>query len=132
MAKAIYNLKIQLLNPQLTYQITAGQQKEVKRMAEFVSIFYSVWFLRSSLPSAAPNQDVKAFWQMVQYRKYMEVHHPESERVIDGIMGILDSMRRHTWYLDETLIPLALLDPDMDQKEQQDMTEKLHFIQIPF
>ena len=65
MAKAIYNLKIQLLNPQLTYQITAGQQKEVKRMAEFVSIFYSVWFLRSSIPSAAPNQDVKAFWQMV-------------------------------------------------------------------
>ena len=39
MAKATYNLKVQLLHPQLTYQITAGQQKEVKRMAEFVSIF---------------------------------------------------------------------------------------------
>ena len=61
----------------------------------------------------------------------MEVNHPESERVMDGIQGILDSMRRHTWYLDETLIPLALLDPDMDQKERQDMAEKLHSIKIP-
>ena len=61
----------------------------------------------------------------------MEAHYPESERVIDDIEGILDSMRRHTWYLDENLIPLALLDPDMDQKERQDMAEKLHSIQIP-
>ena len=67
--------------------------------------------------SAAPNQDVKA---SCIGGTYMEAHYPEYERVIDGIEGILDSMRRHTGYLDETLIPLALLDPDMDQKERQD------------
>ena len=131
MAKAIYYLKIQILHPQLTYEVTPVEQKEISRMAEFVSIFYSVWFLRTSLPSAAPYQDIKAFWQMTRYKRYIEIHQPESERVIDGIEGILDSMRKHAWYLDQTLVPLALLDPDIDEKEREDMAKKLYSLPVP-
>jgi len=45
MAKAIYFLKLPILSAQLPYSLTAGQKKEVKRMSEFVYIFYTVWFL---------------------------------------------------------------------------------------
>ena len=28
-----------------------------------------------------------------------------------------DSKKRHIWYLDEMLVPLALIDPDVEQAE---------------
>ena len=67
MVKAIYYLKIQIMRHQLTYKVSPAQQKEVTRMAEFVSIFFSVWFLRTALSAAAPHQDIKAIWQMKMY-----------------------------------------------------------------
>ena len=33
--------------------------------------------------------------------------------MVDGVDGVLESMQRHTWYLDGTLVPLALLDKDI-------------------
>ncbi|XP_047141348.1 uncharacterized protein LOC124816271 [Hydra vulgaris] len=54
MSKTIYYLKIQILSTHLPYDLTVSQRKELKAMAEFISIFYSVWFLRTSLPSGAP------------------------------------------------------------------------------
>ena len=77
MGKAIYNLKIQILRHQLTYEVSPAQQKEVTLMAEFVSIFCSVWILQTALPAAAPHQDIKAFCQMKMYKKYIEQNHPE-------------------------------------------------------
>ena len=131
MAKAIYYLKIQILRQQLTYKVSPVQQKEVSRMAEFVSIFYSVWFMRTALPAAAPHQDIKAFWQMKMYKKYIEQNHPEAEKVIDGVDGVLESMRRHTWYLDETLVPLALLDQDISAEDREAMAKRLYSLPVP-
>ena len=54
MSKAIYYLKIQLLHPQLTYKLTVSQLTEVNRMTEFVSVFYSVWFLHLPLICCPP------------------------------------------------------------------------------
>ena len=117
MAKAIYYLKIQILSTQLPYDLTFPQKKEMKAMAEFVSVFYCVWFLRTALPSAAPFQDIKAYWQMVQYKEYIDNH--GSKRVLNAIESTLRSMERHYWYLDETLVPLALLDPDLPDVERE-------------
>ena len=40
-------------------------------------------------------------------------------------------MRKHTWYLDETLNPLALVDPDVDPKEEEARGKKLASIPVP-
>ncbi|XP_012564394.2 uncharacterized protein LOC105848737 [Hydra vulgaris] len=131
MSKAIYYLKIQILSTHLPYDLTVSQRKELKAMAEFISIFYSVWFLRTSLPSAAPFQDVKAYWQMVQYKEHVEKHNADSKRVLNGIKSTMMSMKRHTWYLDETLVPLALLDPDLSNVERENIAKTLFSIPVP-
>jgi hypothetical protein len=100
-------------------------------MAEFISIFYSVWFLRTSLPSAAPFQDVKAYWQMVQYKEYVEKRDTDSKRVLNGIESTMMSMKRHTWYLDETLVPLALLDPTLPDVEKENIAKTLLSKPVP-
>jgi hypothetical protein len=48
MPKGIYHMKIQLLSNQLPYTLTDGQKKEIRRMAEFISIYHSVWLLKST------------------------------------------------------------------------------------
>ena len=108
MAKAIYYLKIQILGTQLPNDFTFPQKKELKAMAEFVSV------LRTALPSATPFQDIKAYWQMVQYKEYIDNH--GSKRVLNAIESTLKSMERHSWYLDETLVPL---EPDVDDVERR-------------
>ena len=65
------------------------------RMAEFIAIFYTPWFMRSALSFASPGQDIKSYWQMVKYKEYINIHHPEAEKVDDAIDNILESMKRH-------------------------------------
>lgn len=43
----------------------------------------------------------------------------------------MDSMKRHTWYLDETLIPLALFDPDVEAEEKEAIAKKLYSLPVP-
>ena len=56
---------------------------------------------------------------MVQYKGYIDNHDSGSKRVLNAIEGTLTSMGRHCWYPDETLVPLALLDPDLPDVEQE-------------
>lgn len=44
---------------ELGFDLTWREEKEVTRMAEFVAIFYTVWFIRAPLPAAAPSHDIK-------------------------------------------------------------------------
>ena len=60
MAKFFYYLKMKVLSNQLSYQLTAGLKEEISRMAEFILLFYTVWFLRSSVVSSVPFHDIKA------------------------------------------------------------------------
>ena len=89
--------------------------------------FNSVWFLRTAL-TADPHQNIKAIWQMKMYKKYTEQNHPEAERVVDGV---LESMQCHTWYLDETLVPLALLNQDISAEDREAMANQLYSLPVP-
>ena len=40
--------------------------------------------------------------------------------------GVLESMQCHTWYLDETLVPLALLDQDISAEDREAMAKRLY------
>ena len=59
--------KLFLLMKQFPNLVSKDEFAEVNAMAEFASIFYGVWFLSSSLASAAPANDIHAVWQMRQY-----------------------------------------------------------------
>ena len=99
-------------------------------MAEFVAIFYAVWFLRTAVSFAAPNQDLTAYWQMHQYKQHVEHFDPnaESHGCIDAVFT---SMNRHTWYLQESLVPIALVDPDLPDEERSAIANKLLSIPSP-
>ena len=51
--------------------------------------------------------------------------------MVDGVDGVLESMQRHTWYLDETLVPLALLDQDISAEDREAMANQLYSLPVP-
>ena len=99
MAQAIYMLKMNLLLDKITWLLDVERQ-EVKLMAEFISIFYVIWWLQGYLGVNAPMNDLKAMQQMRMYRQFNQL-------VSDTCMA---SWRRHTWYLTEELVVLCLAD----------------------
>ena len=70
-----------------------------------VSESYAVWYLQSHEPIRAPYSDMTALLQMCQYKEITS--HPEA------VQAVSESLKKHSWYLDSTLIPLALLDDDV-------------------
>ena len=68
---------------------------------------------------------------MVQYRKQIDAHEPNAERVLDGIDALVGSMKKHTWHLEETLIPLALVDPNLPDTERELMAKMLLSQPVP-
>ena len=46
------------------------EKREVKIMAEFISIFYAVWWLQGYMGVIAPMNDLKAMQQMRMYKQY--------------------------------------------------------------
>ena len=80
-------------------------------VSEFVACFYAVWYLQSHEPIRAPYSDMTALLQMCQYKEITS--HPEA------VQAVSESLKKHSWYLDSTLIPLALLDDDVSPVEKK-------------
>ena len=55
MAKALYYMKFQLLLPEIkeVMNINSDLEHEIRRMADFISIFYAPWFLTCEFPDTA-------------------------------------------------------------------------------
>ena len=99
MAKVIYQLKLRLLMNKITW-LEHGEKKEVMVMADFISLFYAVWWLRAYIGVQAPMHDLKAVQEMRMFRRY-------NQQVADTCLA---SWRRHTWYLTEELVVFSLVD----------------------
>ena len=97
MASSIYMVKMALLVNKITW-LDNKEKKEVSEMAEFICIFYVVWWLQGYIGVKAPMNDLKAINQMRMYRKFKKV----------VAEACLDSWKRHTWYLTEELVILCL------------------------
>ena len=66
MGIAIYILKIRMLSS--VFKLTAREQDEIERLAEYISVFYVYAFLRCPLAASAAFNDLE-FWQlMIKYR----------------------------------------------------------------
>ena len=85
-------------------------------MAEFVSCFYAPWYLQADEVVKAPYLDLIAK-QMYKYRGVTE-----NKEAVNKIIG---NMMKHTWYLDSTMVPLALLDEEVPASEKRKIANAL-------
>nr|XP_047137487.1 uncharacterized protein LOC124813991 [Hydra vulgaris] len=113
MAKGIYYLKLQLMMDAIP-SLEKWLKHEITKVVTFVSVFYTTWFLKAELSAAAPNQDMRALWQMNRFKEYNLI----------GAESVIKSIKRHTWFLDPYLIVLALADKKC--KERGDIAQKLY------
>ncbi|XP_065683487.1 uncharacterized protein LOC124813436 [Hydra vulgaris] len=113
MAKGTYYLKLQLMMDAIP-SLEKWLKHEITEVATFVSVFYTTWFLKAELSAAAPNQDMRALWQMNRFKEYNLI----------GAESVIKSIKRHTWFLDPYLIVLALADEKC--KERGDIAQKLY------
>ena len=113
-ADALYLLKLTM-----TSKMSKVMNEEEKTMVEtasfFVVICYTPWFLKAYLTSNAPNNDLNAFKEVFHIKEqYPELGH-----------ALLKSMQRHTWYLTEELVLLALADVNLDYEVKIKMLKRL-------
>ena len=114
MAKAIYTLKLTLLQHQFP-DITWHKKKELEKMTCFIIFAYmECWFTSSSLFGAAQN-DLHLHGRLSRFSKY----HKNLSKV-----G-LKVLQRHTWYLTEELVPLSLFNSKISEEVQNSIAKKI-------
>ena len=88
----------------------------VKKLTEFVIIFYAKFWFTTSLPCSAPREDLEFISKLDEYRK------------IDSkfFWAVSSSFYLHLWYLTEQMIVLALFDPQLESSVKEAMARKLH------
>ena len=101
MSKAIYYLKIQLLSR--TFKLSEEEKMMIERCARFTGVLYAkAWFL-SPLSTSAASNDLDFHLKILKFR--------EMEPSLS--FQVLQSIRRHLWYLTPQMITLALADPGL-------------------
>ena len=116
MSKAIYTLKLHLLSE--TFRMSEEELNCVKDMAVFIAIFYvKIWFQSTFAVSAARN-DLQFMANMLRYRMYKPL----------VAFTILQSCKRHLWYICPQLIVLALCDEGLDGRGKvlQGLSDAVH------
>ena len=108
MAKAIYILKMFILS-HVFNKLTVRQERIICRMTIFILSLYGKYFLQSSLSTAAPRLDKQFLTDIIMYE------------TIDQEISItvLNSVKRHMWYLAAEMIPFALFDPEVPITEKK-------------
>ena len=114
MSKAIYILKMVLLQHQLP-QLHWQTKKKVTTMSLFVVFVYlEYWFTAPHLFSASSN-DLKMWTRLLTFKR---VH----RKVSNSAATVL---RRHTWYLTEDLISLALFDDSLPESTRDTLAQAI-------
>ncbi len=119
---AIYILKIVILEHQLPRGlVTPNILDELKRMAKFIAIYYTPWFLQARLASKAPQLDIQLWKDMCYYEN------------VDSDIGsqVKISLLRHLWYLTQELVVFALFDRDLPDETKQQIASTLRRVQRP-
>ena len=115
MSKAIYILKLSLLQHQID-EIHWQTKKKIHKMALFVVFIYlKAWFNSTSLTSAAKN-DLELYKLFLKFKK---IHSKISQ-------SACEVLNRHTWYLKEDAITLTLFNEDICSEERTLYAKKIY------
>ena len=120
MAKAIYILRISIFS-WIYCRLTLRQTTSLERIVMFILALYGKYFLQSSLTVAAPKLDILFIKHLTMYKNID----------IDIANCVLQSVKRHLWYLTPESVPLSLFDKDVSIEEKQMMASKLTQINVP-
>ena len=107
MAKSLYILNLDLLHSKFKF-LTNIKKEQVSRLAVFVGVYYGRWFLQCSLAASAPYRTIQSFRQMLEF----------SEHDNHLAFTVMDSMRRHTWYITEQWVVVSLFDKECPVEEK--------------
>ncbi len=113
MAYGIYYLKMQLLSEK--FQMSVKERRNVKRMADFVALFYTEAFLRSRLATLAPASDLKFLSHMYAYKQVDEI----------AATAAIKSTSNHLWYLCEELVVFSIFDRELPPDLRQQLLNRL-------
>lgn len=109
----------------MTENITRVSNEDEKKMLEtaafFVAICYAPWFLKSYLVEQSSSNDLSA----IKSSFHIKEHYPKLGQ------ALLASMQRHSWYLVEQLVLLALADDDVEHEMKKKMLQKLVQCGVP-
>ena len=135
MSTAIYSIKLALISNFLPFNLRPREKQELIRMAEFCSIIYVRMFLKSDRVSVCVLQDIKEHHIMLKYREEIlsrdEISNSQSTSLISAINDVLKAQDRHSWYLDESLAPLCLLDKELNDENKSAFAKALHCMPKP-
>ncbi|KAG0727276.1 hypothetical protein GWK47_035005 [Chionoecetes opilio] len=110
MAKLIYAVKIYFFRGQAN--LTARESAGILRYVKFiVSVYVPAWYAAPS-PTSAPANDLALLKDLVGYEDKSL-----AKALADGFA------RRHSWYLSESLVPLAFFDEDLSLGRKRAMIE---------
>ena len=115
MAKAIYALKLYLLQGQL--KMTRQELKGVTEICMFVALVYAKAWCRATRAEQAPRVDLEFLHDLETML--------EATVITDVTKQAQAAMKRHLWYFSETLVALAFFDQGVLQEEKQRMRENL-------
>ena len=105
MSKILYSIKIVLLSSHITKAVGVKvctnntQFNRFQICVNFVVYVYVPWWLQCPIATAAPITDLELIYAIIEYK---EVNPVISKTGLDAFS------KKHTWYLTEQLVPLAL------------------------
>ena len=117
-SQCLYILKLSLLQHQIE-TISPQTKKKINTMASFILFVYiKFWFSSSSLTRAA-TIDIQLYKHITTFK-----------RVDKNVSAAaLVALQRHTWYLTEDCISIALFNPDLEDEEKNKLAQILESYQ---
>ena len=117
MSSILYYMKMYLFSKQMGYN--SLQIEKLRRITIFMSIFYSIAWLKAPIASEALSIDLKFYTDMQRYR-YIDT------KVAEAVLEVLD---RHQWYLTGELAAFGFCSSSIDEAEKDKAARKL--LQLP-
>lgn len=113
MARAIYTLKIHLLQSQ--FKLSVKDKRALQDICLFIAILYVKAWLQCSMAVKAPNQDLCFLKSLKEYE------------TVDKLISkaALSKFSNHLWYLSEEIVLLSLFDDEVDEPTKANMITNL-------
>ena len=95
--------------------VTKAQLSKVERFTYFAIYCYVPWWLKASIPTSAPKNDMTLIENLKSYD------------IVDDIIAnsTLNAMNRHMWYLSEELVPLSLFSESISDEVKRKISKKI-------
>ena len=123
MADCIYLLSMELFSGE--YVMDSSLQMKVHKMAVFISVWHGPMFLKCSIPTKAPEQDLSYFHDM------LEISDIEDPLLSNIGVKVAESIQRHTAYLKPSQVVFALFDEEAEDAARRQLADALAAITRP-